>query len=343
MAKAKPIPGVDCDAPAGEGIRLVLNLRLDEMCALRDHALDWNDPEGVHDMRVASRRLRGALRDFLPYLRKRPLSTCLTEIKTIARSLGRVRDYDVAIIALEEIAAKAPAKAPAEAPAEIAKGVLRFAAFRRAGLEAGRVKLVQALNADALADLKSSFPKALAAALLPAQRRKMPRAPAATPSATYRDVARSVVLRRLEEFEELSKSFYRPLRVNPLHDLRIAAKHLRYALELFEQAWQQESTAPLKFVARKVAALQSSLGGLHDCDIWIEDLGDAATYEVPGVDFDRRATSIWLLGHFVKLHGKHLSKALTQWNEWQTEGLSEQLRSNIQSHSLKASGGPAPG
>src|SRR5437870_7378273 len=119
MAKAKQIPAVDCAAPAPDGIRLVLNLRLAEMCALRDRALDWKDPEGVHDMRVASRRLRGALRDFLPYLQKRPLFTCLREIRSVARSLGRVRDYDVAIMALEKIAAKAPP--------EIATGIFRIA------------------------------------------------------------------------------------------------------------------------------------------------------------------------------------------------------------------------
>jgi CHAD domain-containing protein len=334
MARARAIPEVDSDASGADGIRLILSLRVDEMCALRDQALDWNDPEGVHDMRVASRRLRGALRDFLPYLRKRPLFTCLGEIRTIARALGRVRDYDVAIMALEKIAANAPA--------EVAQGILQFAALRRAGLEEGRVKLIQALTPEALADLKSNFPKSLDAALLPAQRRKTSRTPAATPSHTYRDVARSAILRRLEEFEELSKSFYRPLRVKPLHDLRIAAKHLRYALELFEQVWQQESASALRFVARKVAALQSSLGGLHDCDIWIEDFGDAASYDVPGFDFDRWATSVWLLSHFVKLHGKHLSKALTQWNEWQTEDLSEKLRDNLRSQSLAASSGPTP-
>src|ERR1700730_17806281 len=237
MARSKPIFEGDYDAPAGEGIRLVLNLRLDEMCSRRDHALDWNDPEGVHDMRVASRRLRGALRDFLPYLRKRPLFPCLGEIKTIARALGRVRDYDVAILGLEKTATNAPP--------EVAKGILSFAKFRGAGLEEWRLKLTQALNAEALADLKLRFSKSLDAALLPAQRRKTSRALAAAPSPTYRDVGRSVVLRRLGEFEELSKSFYHPLQVKPLHDLRIAAKHLRYALELFQQGWEQEGKFPL--------------------------------------------------------------------------------------------------
>ena len=54
-------------------------------------------------MRVASRRLRSALRDFLPYLRKRGLSSVQKRLRNIADALGEVRDHDVAIMALEEL------------------------------------------------------------------------------------------------------------------------------------------------------------------------------------------------------------------------------------------------
>lgn len=72
-----------------------------EMCALRNRALDWSDPEGVHDMRVAARRLRSALSDFKPYLRKSSIPT--NRLKAIAKSLGTVRDEDVVLAALEEL------------------------------------------------------------------------------------------------------------------------------------------------------------------------------------------------------------------------------------------------
>jgi hypothetical protein len=86
-----------------------------------------------------------------------------------------------------------------------------------------------------------------------------------------------------------------------------------------------------------MAGFQSSLGSLHDCDVWIKDFGKAATYDVPGLDFDHRATSVWLMSHFVKLRSKHLSKALTQWNEWETEGFSSRLRATIQAESQPTS------
>src|SRR5262245_5554699 len=110
MAKAHRVKGIDCKDPAGVAIRLVLIERFAEMSGLRQEALNWEDAEGVHSMRVASRRLRSAVRDFMPYINKRGLAPTLKQIKTIADALGEVRDQDVAIPALETLASKAPAK-----------------------------------------------------------------------------------------------------------------------------------------------------------------------------------------------------------------------------------------
>jgi CHAD domain-containing protein len=326
MARAKQIDGIECDAAAAAGIRLVLLSRIEEMCALRDRALKWSDPEGVHDMRVASRRLRGALRDFLPYLRRRPLASSLSHMRKLARSLGGVRDYDVAIATLKKTAAKAPH--------EVAVGIRKFADLRQEALEEARIKLTSVLYAEFMSELQSELIKALDAAVGPTQKRKASKqtqVPAA--SIPYREVARAVILTRLGQFEELSKGLYRPLRVKPLHEMRIAAKHLRYALELFEKCWGE----PVAFFAGKVAGFQSSLGALHDCDVWIEDFGKAAASDVMVPGFDHRATSFWLMSHFVKLRSKHLSKALTQWNEWEAEGFSNRLRASIQAESAATS------
>src|SRR5262249_30107531 len=230
MAKAAQIPGIECDGPASDNIRRVLTVRLEEMCSMRDRALDWDDPEGVHDMRVASRRLRGAVRDFLPYLRKRPLTKSLNEIKDVARNLGRVRDLEVAILELEKIAQKA-------GPAEAA-GLRKIASLRQVRLEEARASLKGGLEGSSLQQLRDDFLKGLEAATAPKrQRQTEPPAAAIATGETYRQVARAVILRRLEEFEELGEGFRRPFKVKPLHNLRIGAKYLRYALELFWQCW----------------------------------------------------------------------------------------------------------
>src|SRR4026208_1389793 len=113
MAKAKKIRGLKCNAPASQGIQLVFSTRFNEMIEWRKTALDWSDPEGVHSMRVASRRLRSTMRDFLPYVPKRSFTSVIKQLKSLADALGDVRDQDVAIQALEEIAQKAPGEYPA--------------------------------------------------------------------------------------------------------------------------------------------------------------------------------------------------------------------------------------
>src|SRR5215468_5391150 len=105
MAKGKSITGLDCSASAEEMIRLVLSAQVKTMCKLRDKALEWRDPEGVHQMRVISRRLRSAISDFRPFLRGNKLPQA--KLRVIADALGAVRDEDVALVALEVLQAKA--------------------------------------------------------------------------------------------------------------------------------------------------------------------------------------------------------------------------------------------
>lgn len=337
MAKATDIPGIDCDAVAADGFRLVLTARLEEMCALREKALDWSDPEGVHDMRVASRRLRSALRDFMPYLRKRKLETALRQIKTLADALGRVRDEDVAIIALEKVIQKAPS--------EVAPGIEEFVELRRAKRDRARKDLEQAVSESRIVKLRSEFTAALVSAIKPTVAgRKTERSATSAGGLTYREIARSTILERLEDLEKLSASLYQPLAAKPLHQMRIAAKHLRYALELFEQCWGK----PIALFAGKVAALQSSLGELHDCDLWIENFGEILEKarkrprkKDEAISNPREAALVWLLTYYVKLRTKHFRNALARWSDWEATRLSAELRRKMRvPRSAPATTGP---
>jgi CHAD domain-containing protein len=324
MAHPKQI-GIYCDASAASGIRLVLMFRLEEMCSLRDDALDAGDPEGVHDMRVASRRLRSALRDFLPYLSKRHIAKSLHEIKNVADALGRVRDQDVALLALDKLAHKAP-------PLVVAS-INRFAELRRQKREEARAALLRTLDANTLAALRSSFANSLEAAIAAAGRKKSKQEARNGTLVSYRDLARMTILNRLEDLEKLSDSLYYPLSIKPLHRMRIAAKRLRYAIELFENCWGQQAA----IFAKKVAVLQSSLGELHDCDLWIDDLGkdlsqvekQRGTSGAEAAEDDHAAAYIWLLGHFVRLRTKHFRNALAHWYEWETRDFSAHLRNTL--------------
>ncbi len=321
MAKAKQIATIDFDGAADLGMRLALTSRLEEMSALKERVLDWSGPEGVHDMRVASRRLRSALRDFLPYLRKRRLASSINRIREIADALGQIRDQDVAIIALEKLVSRAPV--------DVAAGVQQFADARKALRGEARNKLAAIFNKDFLAQLQHEFATAIEAGpTVVSSGRDLARTPHTTVNLSYRNAARSIILGRLRELERLSGALFHPLRVEPLHKMRIAAKRLRYALELFDQRGKES----LSFFAGKAAGLQASLGELHDCDVWIESFGDDLSHTKGSSEPDQvkresqRAASLWLLGHFLKLRTRSLRKALIQWDEWQTKEYSLQLR-----------------
>ena len=159
MAKARKIKGIDCNGAAGAGIKRVLEGRFREMAKLRDTALNWNDPEGVHSMRVSSRRLRSALRDFTPYLRKRGLASSLGQIKRIADALGEVRDQDVAIDALEKLRSTAPQDVSA-----VITGLINI---REVARNKARLDLNRIVARAQLKQLNRSFVTAVDAATAP--------------------------------------------------------------------------------------------------------------------------------------------------------------------------------
>jgi CHAD domain-containing protein len=119
----------------------------------------------------------------------------------------------------------------------------------------------------------------------------------------------------------LSASLYSPLKAKPLHKMRLAAKRLRYSLELFAPCVR--SREPLAAFAKEIAKLQTSLGELHDCDLWIIWTGELLQKDEmkPGeaLGVERRA-AVWLLDYFVKERARHFSAALARWHEWETNG-----------------------
>ena len=104
MAKARPIKGIGAGTRFVEAAAAVVEVRAAEVFEHADGVLDTQEIDRVHDMRVATRRLRAALEVFAVCFPKRPHAAALAEIKALADALGRRRDPDVAIRALEEIA-----------------------------------------------------------------------------------------------------------------------------------------------------------------------------------------------------------------------------------------------
>src|SRR3954447_3378808 len=100
MAKAQPIPDLSADQPYAEAGARIVSVRGSELAEQAQGVLDTGDIERVHDMRVATRRLRAALEIFEPCFPESAYAQALTEVKRLADALGERRDRDVAIAAL---------------------------------------------------------------------------------------------------------------------------------------------------------------------------------------------------------------------------------------------------
>ncbi|MGC1853532.1 MAG: CHAD domain-containing protein [Solirubrobacterales bacterium] len=108
MARAREVPGFDCEEPFARAAARVVEVRAAEVFEHSDGVLDTEDVERVHDMRVATRRLRAALEVFAPCFPAKRHRRALKRVKALADALGERRDRDVAIEFLEGFVGEAP-------------------------------------------------------------------------------------------------------------------------------------------------------------------------------------------------------------------------------------------
>ena len=108
MAKAADIEVSPWEPYATAAARIV-RTRAEELFAQAEGVLDTEDIERVHDMRVATRRLRAVLEIFAPCFEPGPFKAALKDVKALADALGERRDPDVHVAALDAFAAAIPA------------------------------------------------------------------------------------------------------------------------------------------------------------------------------------------------------------------------------------------
>jgi len=141
MAKAQPIPGLAADTRFADAAATAVETRTHEVFTQAGGVLDV---EGVHDARVATRRLRAALEVFAPCFPRKRHKRLLREVKQLAAALGARRDPDVAIERLSDLAADLPNGEATEVEGLI--GELR--SEQSAGRERVAAKLAEAYDSD---------------------------------------------------------------------------------------------------------------------------------------------------------------------------------------------------
>ena len=210
------------------------------------------DIEYIHRMRVASRRLRAALPLFGDCLPRRKSAAWLGEVRAITAALGEARDADVQV---EYLGDYLGGVSDPKLRAGLERLLLRLRQ-KRAGLQPGLNKALDHLR-------KAGTLGAMRAALEPLAARRE-QVYIHTP-ALYRHAFESL-RPRLEAFLGYDAIVADPARVTELHEMRIAAKWLRYTVEAFAPLYSGE----LKKWLNAVRDAQDALGTIHDCDVWTE-------------------------------------------------------------------------
>ncbi|MBA2284621.1 MAG: CHAD domain-containing protein [Ktedonobacteraceae bacterium] len=99
MAKARSITGLDPQAPTGENARLIASVRLDEMYAWEPYVDDPCSIQELHNLRIATKRLRYTLEVFEDVLPEACVPIAV-EVSQIQEELGAIHDSDVVIALL---------------------------------------------------------------------------------------------------------------------------------------------------------------------------------------------------------------------------------------------------
>jgi triphosphatase len=241
------------------GIKLPDGAPLDDTIAAvvgacRDHwlnnaaaAIAGHDPEGVHQVRVALRRLRSALGLFKHHLPPAQRAALAQEAKWLLTQLGPVRDLDVFIHVLA---------------ADFAPRVADDAGFAQL-IRAARIQR-DAAQAVAVSALRGTRARRFGARLdVWMQGRGWHMASAEAAADDAESFARHAINRRLRKIKTAAAGIAR-LPVDERHELRIAVKKARYGIEFFH------TLLPAKRAARWTTALkhvQDSLGHLNDLDV----------------------------------------------------------------------------
>jgi CHAD domain-containing protein len=245
---------------AGDVVIDYLSVQVQALIA-EDPRVRISADDGIHQMRVATRRMRTTLATFRPFFIDQAGEPLRDELKWLGGLLGVARDAEVMRATLKaDLAAQ---------PAELVLGPVK----RRIDLELGHTyreahkKIVTALDGDRYLALIAALESFVA---------EPPFSEQAAGSTTE---LRSRVRRACRRVERATKGL--DAERNPaeqdqhLHDVRIAAKRARYAAE----AVRPVIGKPAKAVAEAMQAIQETLGDHNDAVVerrWLRDLGSRA-------------------------------------------------------------------
>lgn len=251
--------------PDGDVVRRALSDSVERLIRADPRVRIGEDPEAVHEARVAIRHLRSHLRSFASIMDGSE-AAIRGELRWLADSLGFVRDLDVLLEALT----RERSMAPASLGREIGEVVDRFRSERVSAREAllgqMRTHRYRALL-DTLEALASSPPV-------------LPGAPAPSP--------REVMEPGWQRLRRAAADAGSSPNDEQLHRIRILAKRVRYAAEALIPIVGKPGAS----FARDAQRLQDVLGRQHDSVVRVARLTEIAETSDPRIAF----AAGWLAG-----------------------------------------------
>ncbi|PQA88155.1 CHAD domain-containing protein [Hyphococcus luteus] len=247
---ANPTPkrekdNIDPEMSAADVLGTSLTQIAARLSELQPALIDYRRPEGVHQMRVALRRLRAIERIFRRYVGSDEIARLAARAKLIAGAMGPARDWDVF---LEETlpAAQEGAYAPEglralKARAEIARAAAWQDAVAAVSGREFTQFLIDVMAAGTLMGWREDAKKSL---FRPA-----------------REFAPKVLDRALKKARRTAKEAIGAHELAARHPLRIALKKLRYPIQLFRGIYPK--THRKEYMAA-LSTLQDAFGAVND-------------------------------------------------------------------------------
>lgn len=255
------------DDPMAEAGRKILLADFIEMLEHEDGSRSGEDIEDVHQMRVATRRMRSALRLLEPYFKQKTVRPFTDSLRVLARRLGDVRDLDVLI---EDIQ-KAQGKVSEDGQAALQTIIEHFDAKRKKA----RAKLVKHLDSGAYTrfvdDFAAFVTKRGAGAVNVEENSVTPYQVRHAVPVLLQDHlgivrAYDTVIPAVSKTDEVSEL----PEMATLHQLRIEFKRLRYALYFFREVLGASGKAFIN----EIKLMQDLLGRLNDTYVAEDHLND---------------------------------------------------------------------
>ena len=254
------------DATVEETLIQVVRHSLNHMIANEACVLHDDHPEGVHQMRVALRRLRSGLRLFQSVLPPDQYGWAVEEIRWLAGELGPTRDWDVF---RDEIVAPVAAHRPDDAA---------FGAFL-ARIDGERDRCRHASRQAVASPRYTALVLGLAHWLARRGWRDQPLTETAANLFGPITALSSVLMSKRHKKVRKGGRRFAVMSIDERHQLRIEVKKVRYAGHFFASLYPPKRVAPY---AERLARLQEALGYLNDvsvAEILVERLCAACTGE----------------------------------------------------------------